>query len=523
MSKRKRVVLSLIDKLNIIDSLKQGEPSYKLADKYGVGRSTISDIKKNADTILKYTCKLDSANGSKHRKMMKKAKNEVLDEVLYCWYLQQRSSGQDICGPLLCEKALQLNKKIGGDDAFKASNGWLYRFKSRHGIREFHVQSEETSPDEGADDSFKDDFKKELDENHYDLDFVYNAVETGLNWKSLPSKSLPSQRESSSPGYKASKERVTILVCANATGTHKMPLLLIGKSKNPRCLKDVTVPVIYRNQKSANINTEIFIDWYNNTFIPEVKENQNEIGKQGNVLLLLDYAPIHPSAEQLEREDGTFKVKILPPDATSLIQPIDQSVIETLKLLYRKQFLRRLFCVDEDNVEVVLSFLKQMNLKECCHMIADAWDLIERKTLNKACNRALKRENDNSNTDTNSPILEEINELMTNIQICQECEADDIKDWLSCDSNDYGFQIMSDDEIIENILQEMQEVETEENGDAGDKAGPSDAEASQALETAFKWFERQKECDIVSLLQLKRIRDVAAMKRNISLRQMTII
>lgn len=113
------------------------------------------------------------------------------------------------------------------------------------------------------------------------------------------------------------------------------------------------------------------------------------------MLLLLDSAPIHPSAELLKRENGKFQVKYFPPNVTSLLQPIDQSVIETLKRLYRKQLLRRLLSVDGDNVEVVLSFFKEMNLKECCYMIVDAWDLIEKKILNKAWNRVLNGENEN--------------------------------------------------------------------------------------------------------------------------------
>lgn len=131
------------------------------------------------------------------------------------------------------------------------------------------------------------------------------------------------------------------------------------------------MPLIYKNQKSAWINSEIFIDWYGNTFIPEVKKRQNEISKQGNVLLLLYNAPTQPSAELLENENGKFKVKFLPSNVTFLLQPMDQSVIETLKL-YRKQLLRRMLSVDEDNVEVVLSFFKEINLKECCYMVVDA-------------------------------------------------------------------------------------------------------------------------------------------------------
>ena len=105
---------------------------------------------------------------------------------------------------------------------------------------------------------------------------------------------------------------------------------------------------------------------------------------------------------------------------------------------------------------------------------------------------------------------------MKNIQICQECDAEDVEEWLNCDSNDQGFQIMLDDEIVENLLQEneQQQMQIEdENIDVENAAGPSHAEAFQALDTAFKWFEKQTECDTVSLLQLKRTRDIAAMKR----------
>uniref|UniRef100_A0A0K0FQ08 DDE-1 domain-containing protein n=1 Tax=Strongyloides venezuelensis TaxID=75913 RepID=A0A0K0FQ08_STRVS len=39
----------------------------------------------------------------------------------------------------------------------------------------------------------------------------------------------------------------------------------------------------------------------------------------------------HPSSELLNRENGKFRVMILPRYVTSTLQPIDQDVIETLK------------------------------------------------------------------------------------------------------------------------------------------------------------------------------------------------
>ena len=55
----------------------------------------------------------------------------------------------------------------------------------------------------------------------------------------LPLKMLAFREEKSAPGYKRSKEKVTILACSNATGSYKLKLVLISKSKNPRAFKNI--------------------------------------------------------------------------------------------------------------------------------------------------------------------------------------------------------------------------------------------------------------------------------------------
>jgi len=47
--KRKCVVLTMKDKVNNVNRLKKGESGKKLAEEYGVGTSTISDIKESAE------------------------------------------------------------------------------------------------------------------------------------------------------------------------------------------------------------------------------------------------------------------------------------------------------------------------------------------------------------------------------------------------------------------------------------------------------------------------------------------
>ncbi|XP_067120113.1 jerky protein homolog-like [Centruroides vittatus] len=348
-TKCKLVVLSVSDKLKIIDQLKSGASRLSLAGEYGVGKTTITDIKKNSDAIKKFASVFDSEDGSLHRKTMKMAENTDLDTAVYTWFMQVRSQGQPISGPLICEKALQMNKKLGGNADFQVSTtSWLLCFKSRHGIRELDIQGEKLSADAKSAEHLKKSFKNMIDKDGYKKTNVYNTDETGLYWKKMPSKTLVSKYEMSAPGFKASKSRITVMVCGNVTGTHRLPLLIVGKSKNPRCFKGIKkLPVIYKNQKNSWMDTSIFIEWYDTIFIPEVKKHQLKTGNTGNVLLLIDNAPSHPSNISLERENGKFKVVYLPPNVTSVLQPMDQEVTESFKQYYRKALLHMVMLWEE--------------------------------------------------------------------------------------------------------------------------------------------------------------------------------
>ena len=68
--KRKRVVLSITDKLDIIKQLESGVAPAKISDQYNVGRSTISDIKHKKDELKKFSVTQPNTKKSKLRKTM---------------------------------------------------------------------------------------------------------------------------------------------------------------------------------------------------------------------------------------------------------------------------------------------------------------------------------------------------------------------------------------------------------------------------------------------------------------------
>lgn len=148
--------------------------------------------------------------------------------------------------------------------------------------------------------------------------------------------------------------------------------------------------IIYITLNSIRNKRKLFIIFfrYVECFIPAVKKKQLETGRVEKVLLLLDNAPSHPSADELNTVDENVQVLYLPPNVTSLIQPMDQGVIEATKRIYKRSLARRLLLSD-DEVPVV-QFMKGISLKDCCEMIANAWEKVTVSGLQKAWNNLIK-------------------------------------------------------------------------------------------------------------------------------------
>lgn len=81
------------------------------------------------------------------------------------------------------------------------------------------------------------------------------------------------------PGYKAAKDRLSLLLGSNVTGDFKMKPLLVYHSHNPRAMKGYeknTFPVIWVSNRKAWITGLVFEDWFVNHFVPSVKNYCNE-------------------------------------------------------------------------------------------------------------------------------------------------------------------------------------------------------------------------------------------------------
>lgn len=136
-------------------------------------------------------------------------------------------------------------------------------------------------------------------------------------------------------GRKKNKECLSIALCTNADGSHKLNPLVIGKYAKPRCFKHVNIrnlPVTYRNNKKAWMLTTLFQEW--------LQEFDYQVGQKHRgqrVLLLLDNCSSH-KIENLAL--SYVDVYFLPPNTTSKLQPMDAGIIMAFKKHYRRYHIR---------------------------------------------------------------------------------------------------------------------------------------------------------------------------------------
>ncbi|CAF4442073.1 unnamed protein product, partial [Rotaria magnacalcarata] len=186
------------------------------------------------------------------KRKLKDENRQKIDELVFEWFTQQRAKPIPTSRPILQEKARQVAEQLGyTSETFKASNGWLKKFRNRYAISFRTINGESALVDNSTVEEWTQRLSTILD--GFDENDVFNADETGLSYRATPDHSLVLSKEECKGGKK-SKERLTVLLCSNLTGTVKLKPVVIGKSQRPRCFKNITtskLPVIWLSNRTA--------------------------------------------------------------------------------------------------------------------------------------------------------------------------------------------------------------------------------------------------------------------------------
>ena len=438
MSSNKRRRITIDTKASIIEAVeKKNRTNAQICRDFDIPSSTLYTILKEKEKIMKAQ---SSGDFMGDRKRIRRPDFADVDQALLVYFKQARAQRVPISGPQLMVKGKELADALGISN-FSMSQGWLDRFKQRHGIGMKAICGESSSVDTSTIDDWKRDTLQPLIREYRPCD-IFNADETGLFYKCLPSRTLAFKGETCSGG-KIPKERITMLVAANMDGSEKLPLLIIGKFEKPRCMKNVkSLPTTYRANKKAWMTAKLFEEW--------VRKLDRKFLLQGrSVALLVDNCTAHPDLSDLK----AIKLVFLPPNTTSVLQPCDQGIIQNLKTLYRKRIMKRLVAaIDSGEGSNHLN----MTILDAMTTAAFAWDEVKVETVANCFRHAgfCIIEDEASPAQpvegTTNAIDDEVVQLFNKLRDLNQADCS-IEEYLSVDENTESTEILSTQDIVDSI------------------------------------------------------------------------
>ncbi|XP_063588912.1 jerky protein homolog-like [Penaeus indicus] len=264
----------------------------------------------------------------------------------------------------------------------------------------------------------------------------------------LLGRTLATVHNKATSGKKA-KERVTISVCANVTGSIKM------------------------HGSTLKFSLTGFT-----SHLSRLSKKLVEQGFEPKAMLFLDNCSAHPSDKELISSDGKFCATFLPPNTTSLIQPIKQGVLECMKRLYRKSVLRDLISQDAVSMDHFLKSIERISV---------AWEQVSPDTIRCSWRKLL-------------PIDKNVASMETEM----------------IENADFVAQFVS----LVALINQQDELEEAESADeveeiAGDirKCPIANGEAMNMLDKCLTWLCWQPEASLSNTCTLVQLREMAARKQ----------
>lgn len=434
-----------------------------------------------------------------------------LEKTLITWVNDRNNMGQLLTGDLIKEKGKRLLADVNAllpqekRMELKFTSGWLWNFQRRWNLRSRKLYGEAADIDEEV-------MNRAVPElqalcQNYRSDDVWNADETGINYAMPPDRTICT---TPIPGRKKDKRRLTLLVCANASGTEKIPLMFIGNALRPRCFKKRTGSELgfdYWNNGKAWMTMILFFEWLQR-FDTYIRRTPNR-----RVLLLVDNFSGHGSPECLPLL-AAVKVAFLPPNTTARLQPMDAGIIACLKRRYRTvQYNRALDALD-DNPENIYKIDQLTAMK----YIKSVWNGIPGTVIRncwKSCGLLVNTDFNSSGVYLND--VEEENNILKGVvsELVGTRRMVSIADLLNSDDADV-LEEVHDEDLARNVVRNLG-VGKDDGGELDDSEEGAEplmppAKQVEAIKAAIQIIEAQPEVHLQAQQQLQCI--LRALKKN---------
>ena len=247
-----------------------------------------------------------------------------------------------------------------------------------------------------------------------------------------------------------------------------------------------SLPAVWKANCKAWMTSQISEEW--------VRKFDRKMLLQGrSVALIVDNCPAHLAISGLRAVQLIF----LPLNTTSVLQPRDQGIIQTLKTHYRKRVLRKLIASIESHGDN--KFHLKLTVLDAITMAAAAWDKVKPKTIENCFRHAGFVTSADTTTepikDTDAPERMEVEQLFSELKNAIPVEQS-VDEYLAVDEK---FQDTREEMAMEQIVTSVQDtpaVAANEDDDEGETPlqQVSTKSALETVETLRHFLLQQENC-----------------------------
>jgi hypothetical protein len=234
---------------------------------------------------------------------------------------------------LLKEKAKAIARSLGIEN-FRASRSWVRNLLAKQETISPHPKQVTASTSRPVTDSLEDEssllrdkekkirkWKKCLPRltSRCNTEDIFNVDEVGIYYKMDLSR-FQNLSDSRSPPRSSGKDMVTVLLGSNASGTEKLPLLIIAKSNN-HCLQTN----VLKWNKTGYMTSKLFREYM-------TRLNKKMMKQHRKILVFLDNNTPHHVMRRISLKNVTCV--FFPTKTTAVLQPIDLGIAQSFGKLY---------------------------------------------------------------------------------------------------------------------------------------------------------------------------------------------
>ena len=286
--------------------------------------------------ILDDTERIEMKALSTHSKMKNDlhVRSLAIENEMVMWIWEMYRKNVFLNDDVILAKAHRVQQRFNASlpppsrTSLQFSRGWLSRFKKRNNFRRYRSHGESANVDSSAVEAELPLLRTLL--SAFSLRDQFNCDEFALFYNQAPNSTVGPGRL---PGHKKRKDRLTFMACVNADGSERVPPLVVGRARKPRCFsgrEGRDLGYDYTHAKKAWMTRQIFFFW--------LRRFDDYIGKTTGrrAVLLMDNCSAHGSPDYLP-ELLHVHILFLPKNTTAQLQPLDAGVIASLKKRYKNQ------------------------------------------------------------------------------------------------------------------------------------------------------------------------------------------